>query len=207
MRIIPVAMTDELEKEALTDLILVRFDTTTPIYGTSLDIDIYHEGNKYSPIGIRKGELQIATALTVDRFYIELDNADLRISSIMLQDDPRNKMCYLKYGVLLEDYSISVATFFTGFIENVTKDSQANTVRIDVVNQLTFWNQTSLRKAQASCPWVFKGTFCQYTGSEVRCDKSYDRCLEYGNTINFGGCRFLPALAEKKIWWGKIPKA
>ena len=35
------------------------------------------------------------------------------------------------------------------------------------------------------------------------CDGSYDRCLLMDNTANFGGFRWLPALQDRKIWWGQ----
>jgi len=48
---------------------------------------------------------------------------------------------------------------------------------------------------------VFCGN-CPYVSSETWCDKSYDRCNTLGQTNNFGGFRWLPAIQEKDIWWG-----
>ncbi len=40
---------------------------------------------------------------------------------------------------------------------------------------------------------------------ETWCDQTFDRCKELGNQRNFGGFRFIPAIAEKQIWWGRVP--
>ena len=78
-------------------------------------------------------------------------------------------------------------------------------VWLEVQNELVFWSKKSLRDCGSSCPWEFKGTECTYAGGESWCNQSYERCIAIGNTDNFGGFRFLPAIAEKDIWWGKIP--
>lgn len=52
---------------------------------------------------------------------------------------------------------------------------------------------------------LYEVTECAYVGTETWCDQSYDRCAALLNMDNFGGMRFIPAIAEKEIWWGKIP--
>ena len=77
---------------------------------------------------------------------------------------------------------------------------------IRALNELVLWRKRPLRSASATCPWTFKGTERGYAGGAGWCDQSYARCSELGNTANFGGFRFLPALMEKQIWWGRVPK-
>jgi hypothetical protein len=50
---------------------------------------------------------------------------------------------------------------------------------------------------------LYEITECGYIGAETWCDQSYERCATLMNTANFGGERFLPALMEKEIWWGR----
>ena len=50
--------------------------------------------------------------------------------------------------------------------------------------------------------WHTPGT-CRYSGSGTWCDKSWDRCVTLGNSINFGGFRWLTGLQEKTIYWGR----
>lgn len=49
--------------------------------------------------------------------------------------------------------------------------------------------------------WYVIGT-CRYMGPATACDKSWDKCKELKNTLNFGGFRWLPSVVGKKIWWG-----
>jgi phage-related protein len=58
----------------------------------------------------------------------------------------------------------------------------------------------------SSCPWVFKGTECAYSGGESTCDQTYERCRFLSNTDNFGGDRFINSLMQKEIWWGRTQK-
>lgn len=37
------------------------------------------------------------------------------------------------------------------------------------------------------CDCEFKDQRCAYAGPEISCDKTFDRCLELGNLVNFHG--------------------
>jgi hypothetical protein len=78
-------------------------------------------------------------------------------------------------------------------------------VSISVVNEFARWNERTLRPQSSSCAWAFKqaGGECGYVGSGTWCDQSYERCKGLGNQLNFGGDRFLPAVVEKELWWGR----
>lgn len=197
---------EEIAREEFTEFILLEMQFTTPFYGTSLDRDVYYESNKYTPIGIKKGELDIAAALSVDRLDIEIDNVDLRLTAALLLEDCKNKTVILYYGTMLGDQTVSCVEFFRGFLDYWEIDNNNGVCRIYIANELILWNKRTLRVAQASCPWMFKKTECSYVGEEIWCDKSYSRCEVLSNTANFGGSRFLPSTAEKQLWWGKIPK-
>jgi hypothetical protein len=81
-------------------------------------------------------------------------------------------------------------------------------VSITVVNELILWNKKALRTSPSSCPWAFKqtGGECGYAGGETWCDQSWERCCALSNQLNFGGERFINAIMEKEIWWGRTPK-
>ena len=81
-----------------------------------------------------------------------------------------------------------------------------NTLKITITNELVLWNKKPLRIQMSSCPWVFKGTECAYSGEESTCDQTYERCRFLGNTANFGGDRFINSLMQKEIWWGRTQK-
>ncbi len=47
------------------------------------------------------------------------------------------------------------------------------------------------------CQWRFKGVECGYSGVEIECNKTKQRCKELNNYIRFGG---FPAIPEKKMY-------
>lgn len=67
----------------------------------------------------------------------------------------------------------------------------------------SFWAQTG----SLGTAWVlgtdYKAGTCNYTGAETWCDQSWERCNTLANTAYFAGCRWLPYLADKEIWWGR----
>ena len=79
-------------------------------------------------------------------------------------------------------------------------------MEIRIVNEMVLWNQKTLRIAQSTCPWIFRGAECGYGGSASWCDQSYERCTALGNADRFGGFEFLPSIMERQVWWGRIPK-
>lgn len=99
---------------------------------------------------------------------------------------------------------ISSESLFYGLISDW--EIKDNSVQLEIENELIFWSKKTLRKADSGCPWEFKATECGYSGDQDWCNQSYERCEELVNTDNFGGDRFLPAIAEKEIWWGRSPK-
>jgi hypothetical protein len=77
-------------------------------------------------------------------------------------------------------------------------------VEITIVNEFIYWNKKSLRNHSPSCQWAFKGVECKYAGGADWCDKSFDRCSNINNDENYGGFRWLPSIADKEIWWGRV---
>lgn len=49
------------------------------------------------------------------------------------------------------------------------------------------------------CRWrKFKGLECKYSGSETECDRAFDTCKKFGNTLNFGG---FPAIINQAFYF------
>ena len=101
--------------------------------------------------------------------------------------------------------SVHVQEFLRGIIGGWQLYDE-NTLKITITNELVLWNKKPLRIQMSSCPWVFKGTECAYSGGESTCDQTYERCRFLGNTDNFGGDRFINSMMQKEIWWGRTQK-
>lgn len=115
-------------------------------------------------------------------------------------------------GVLLggpyQEYydTIGILTLMEGFIDNWELDESK--IEIKVASLATQWNQQPLTKQSPLCRWKeFGGTECGYSGEQTECDRTYTKCVEYENTANFGGERWLSSLVDKKeFWWGYVPE-
>lgn len=79
-------------------------------------------------------------------------------------------------------------------------------------NNLTAYFQIFL--LDASFNWQYNGTqsylwlydvFAKEMNINKRCNKTYEDCTKYGRTNYFGGFRFLPAITEQIVWWGRSP--
>jgi len=209
-------MAAELLKETTQQFFMIQFGFSTPYYCTDLDIPVYYDGNKYLPRDFDLGDINYAAALSVDKLSVEIDNVDSQLSAMLLGEDVRNKWVTVYRGLIrpaeppTQAQEIYVAPIFQGLLDG-WEDTEPK-ARIDVVNEFVLWKKKTLRLAQATCPWTFKGEECAYSGAETWCDQSYERCVALGNNLGtggvggFGGFRFLPAISEKEIWWGRTPK-
>lgn len=197
----------ELAKEVVSSFWLIGFTFTEPFYITDSDTPVIHGGVHYLPRDFSFDELALAAALTVDRVTIDLDNAGREWSAILLGEDVRNREVIISKGVKLRStapWRTLVEERFYGIVDGWRLKGYQRAA-LTITNELVLWNKKTLRNAQSSCPWVFKqaGGECRYEGSEEWCDQSWERCCALGNELNFGGERFINAIQEKELWWGR----
>jgi len=198
-------LTAALAAETLRPFWLLELGFTTPAYYTDCDIPLTYATNQYSPRAMQVSPLRQSSGLGPDRVDIDLDNVDLTLSAVILNEDIVFKTASLYIGCVDDNYQlITPAALFTGFVENWNLSEDR--ARLRLADEFLLWNRRTLRKYQATCPWIFKGAECGYTGAETWCDQQYGRCTQLANTDNFGGFRWLPAISEKNIWWGREPK-
>lgn len=231
MRNIDADMVTEIAKEVTSTFFLLEYQLDSTYYYTDRDVPIFYGGHKYEPLAFDFGSLVYASNMSVDRVTINIDNVELWLSAFLLGEDVRNKTAVLSFGCMGENviewdegvawsdvadtaewyqnyyYIIGVIELFRGFIGDW--ELSEIRARLTQVNEFILWKKKTLRICQASCPWIFvndgSGEYCRYNGAESWCDQSYNRCLALGNNANFGGFRFLPAISERQIWWGRLP--
>jgi len=195
----------ELQKETAKLFYLAEFQLNQRIYCyTDCDIEITYQEHSYLPMPFAVQAIIWTADLSVDRIVLEFSNIKKWLSSMLLSENAANKPAILSF-VCINDKNrpIAVEELFRGVIaEWKLKEDKSS---IEIVNELILWRKKALRTAQSSCRWIFKSGECRYRGAEDWCDQTWDRCTKLNNTANFGGFRFLPAMMEKKIWWGKIP--
>lgn len=202
MKNFDAAMVTELAKEIFSFFVTVELQFTTTYYYTDLDIPVHYGGTRYIPTAVKLSDIAYTGDNSVDSITLTFGNADLGMSSLLLNEDIRNKTVILSLGALNNARTcIGLENVFQGMVSEWKIDETE--VTITVVNEFIFWRKKTLRNCANSCSWEFKGTECGYAGGENWCDKSYDRCDNLHNGLNYGGFRYVSALALKKVWWGQ----
>jgi hypothetical protein len=206
MKTISTAINAQLEAEQFVYCytVEIRFGAGT-VYYTDADRAVHYSDIRYSPIPISFADIAYAAALSVDQVTVEFGNANLTMSAYLLGEDARNRTIIISHAVLNSAGTcLGLTNLFQGIIGEWEITEDRATIR--ALNELVLWRKRPLRTASATCPWVFKGTECGYAGAGAWCDQSFSRCAELANQANFGGFRFLPALMEKQVWWGRVPR-
>jgi len=203
MRNIDASIAAEIAKESFRFFYLLELQLTATYRFNDIDIPIYHGGELFAPRSFSFESLTGSANLSVESLDIDIDDTDQVIGALVLGEDVRNKIAILYFGVITDTpNAMHIQEFMRGIVGGweIYGDSK---VRLNITNEMILWNKKCLRPQSSSCPWTFKGTECAYAGGQTWCDQSYARCLDLLNTDNFGGERFLPAITEREIWWGR----
>lgn len=146
----------------------------------------------------------------VDNISFKVDNADDILTPYFIAGEPEGSLVVIRRYWLLSSggatgyYQLlgNPIIIFVGNLDSWT--SSDGEISIKLKSEFSQWDQITLRIQSSSCPWkVFKGTECQYAGSETWCDRTYTRCQALANTANFGGDRWVASIIDKVIWWGR----
>lgn len=191
--------------EEMTYFFLLELQLGTTYRITDGDIPIIHDGETFTKNGFKFGEISGSSSLAVESLDIEIDDTSKAFAAIVLNEDIRNKWAVLYFGAIAPDLTVHVQEFLRGIIGGWQLYDE-NTLKISITNELVLWNKKPLRIQMSSCPWVFRGTECAYSGDATTCDQTYARCGMLENAANFGGDRFLSSLMQKEIWWGRTQK-
>jgi len=209
MRSLPTDLTAELAKEYKTIVHLVTIVVSaSQIYRwTDFDQDVHYAGVWYVTKRLRFDPPQLSITSKLDSVTLEVDNVDKAMSNLILTTDLRGKDCILQRTALDRNLAVigGVSTLFKGFLD----ESRANRRRalFKVFNWLIKWRTITPKRIHSpTCPWVFKGTDCHYSGDQTWCDYNWARCKTLLNSINFGGDRWISELIDAEIWWGGKPK-
>ena len=207
MRSIPAAMLTEIATGQFTEFhcITLALGGATYYY-TDADVPIIIDAQSYTPKGFRFDPVNYSKANIVSRATLEIENVDSVMSVLFVGEIVQGSTVTIKKAIVDGTMpTISAVTIYEGTVDDWELDEQ--TLRLSLASVLLKWSQRPLSNYNSSCRWkVFKGTECQYAGAETWCDRSYQRCVDLGNTANFGGFRWLPSIQDREIWWGQVPK-
>lgn len=158
----------------------------------------------YSPQPFEVTSFDQSSGLGVDSLEIELVSINQDFAQALLSEDVGGVVCTLSLAPLNQAGQVLVVdTIFRGMIDSWELTDSSCTLTI--VTELALWGKKTMRIAQATCPWTFKGLECAYSGSESWCNQTYMRCGVLGNQENYGGFRHINDIMEKELWWGVLP--
>jgi len=185
-------------------LYLMTIDGTDYAF-TDCDIPLVSDSIRYEPRGIDGGVISYGGGQIVDQVNIELDNFDNYLTPAFVGGTPQGSSVSIDLALLDSDNSIisNPVTLFMGEVGQWDINTEG-VLSVTITNQFAQWSQTTLGLHSASCRYqIFKGDYCQYSGAETHCDRTYTRCAALGNTANFGGYRWLPSIMDAQVWWGR----
>lgn len=204
MKTLDASLSAALSAENSVLCFLLSFTVASTTYRyTDANVDLFYNGNTYTSYGLEPEAIGLSVSEGQDSINIQIDNAALEMAAIVLNDDALGGAVDLYLACVSDTTKLITAAenMFSGKISSWSMTN--NMLRLETVNDLVWWNKRTLRQTTGDCRWDFKGTECGYVGAATRCDRSYANCTALSNTDSFGGFRFLPAVQEADIWWGR----
>lgn len=158
---------------------------------------ITHNGETYLAGFVKRGDIKTSMDGIGERVEITISNIWQDISSIIANqgDTLTNRKCKIETVVFDGDSNTIIGEpihLFEGFINNISLT--AVYFKFDVERLLGGYSTLSPNATyDVNCQCrKFKDERCCYSGSEIKCDKTLDRCIELGNVENFYGFPTLP---------------
>jgi hypothetical protein len=203
-------------QQLLQDLEVIEFQSIEfsvsgqDFYFTNCEMPLkVDDTNLYDSRAFSQISAKYSSRSVVDSTSLKIDNADDYLTPFFIADEPEGNQMIVRRFWMSGDPTSGYFTMvtdpiiiFDGNIDSWT--SSDGEISIKLKSEFNQWNQITLRIQSSSCPWkVFKGTECQYAGSETWCDRTYTRCVALANTANFGGERWVASIIDKVIWWGR----
>ena len=158
MRAFSSILIAELRKEVFAVFWMMELNFSTVQRFIDIDIDIHYGGNRYFSYPFKVGDVTYTANMAIDSITLEIANTDLSMSALLLGSDITGSEATVSFGCLNSNYQVlGVKDLFYGKVSG-WKILRDKSVEITIVNEFMLWRKKTLRIAQASCPWPFKGT-------------------------------------------------
>ncbi len=152
-----------------------------------------YNGEVFLGAPLNHGEIKNDDNSAVNKLEIQLSNVDLAISSIIANrgDVITNAFAVLTLVFLNVNTNELIAgkqkILYSGKCNNVSLDYEKASV--DIESELGGYDKVApVIKYRPTCQVRrFKDYRCGYTGNETSCDRSFEKCKQLGNTLNFRG--------------------
>lgn len=181
--------------------IIIEEDENRSLRFTSWSDIVKYEDNIYRPRGMNVGTVSYGLSTIVSSFTLRLDDVDRAVYATIGGKGPTEWPMVVTL-VVLDDVGQPITdanvVLFNGYVTEWSY--QPGSVSFKVSSILRKWTKVTTRLFSPSCTVkVFKSPQCGYVGSENVCDRTYNQCDMYNNTLNFRGFRYLPEMRNRKI--------
>jgi hypothetical protein len=166
MRTIPLELQAESSKDVTQAQHLITVTTREYIYRwTDGQNSIFYNGDWWVTKGITFDTLGMTLTGQLDSLTLEIDNANMEFSDLVLEEDIRGSLCDISLVYLDNNLKVigEPVVLFQGFLDKMPIDRAKG--RVEVFSHMIRWKLlTPRRQHTPSCPWVFKGAGCEYAG-------------------------------------------
>ncbi len=177
--------------------VLKEYNGVDDLNFAGFDQDVTFNGTVYTRFPIKHEFVAENNQGQIDQVKITLANVSRLIELYLEQYDFRGKKVIIRtvWADQLSDPDAYIDDVF--YIDNYTAD-QSNveftlTGKFDVLGV----DLPARRYARNYCVWKFKSAECGYSGAEIICDKTQQRCKQLENYQRFGG---FPSVPTRRIY-------
>lgn len=151
------------------------------------------EGETYLGAPMSHGEIKNDDNSAVNKLDIELSNVSLAISGIVAN---RGDVITNSFAVLTLVFLNINTNELIGGMQKILYSGRCNNLSLDyekasisIESELGGYDKIApIIKYRPTCQVRrFKDCRCGYSGEEINCDRSFARCSQLGNTLNFRG--------------------
>ncbi len=190
---------------------LFEFNLSSNIYLTNADRHVFYNANTYAPFPIAVSPVQKQHDAAPMSVNVSASGVDRSLISIILNERVQGKTAIIRRSSWTSPNSFTAPIVsFQGEIDAVYLEDKKTEcdVAFELRNDFARWETPIPRSMYGmTCNWTFKSTTpgCQYTGASSICNRTYERCMELGNTDRFRGFRHIGKIDSAEVWWGRYP--
>lgn len=185
----------EREENRAIELYEVETDNGVLRYAANNTGDIVFNGYNYIAASIARTEVETNMESEVEETNVTIQNVTREFSSYVANGGRINGYTcriLIVFRDALDD-PLNYAVAFEGEIDGGALDGKSFSFRVRAYNG-TYGIKVPRRKYGPNCEYAFKSEWCGYSGPELVCDRTYERCKELNNEENFGGFLGVPRI-------------
>jgi len=176
---------------------LEKYDSVNDLHLAGLDEDVVYNGITYSKFPITHEFVGENNQGAIDQVKVRLANVSRLIQLYLEQFDFRGRKVTIRmvWFNQLSDPDAFMDDIF--YIDSYTADQ--NNVEFTLTGKFDVLgvDLPARRYSRNYCAWKFKSAECGYSGAEITCNKTKQRCKQLNNYQRFGA---FPSVPTRRIY-------